>query len=226
MPVNLGAMGESVRAVLRSRGDTLKPGDMIALNNPYNGGSHLPDVTVIAPVFDPGGRRLRFFVANRGHHADVGGLTPGSTPPDAKTLEEEGVVIDDLLVVDGNGFREEAVRNVLTAAPYPARNPDTNISDLRAQIAANRAGAEDLSDLVARYGWGTVSAYAAHILDNAEESIRRAIARLGDGEMKVLLDDGTPLKVSVRVDHDARTATVDFTGTGPQRPGNFNAPPA
>ena len=226
MPVHLGAMGESVRAVLRSRGDTLKPGDMIALNNPYNGGSHLPDVTVIAPVFDPGGRRLRFFVANRGHHADVGGLTPGSTPPDAKTLEEEGVVIDDLLVADGNGFREEAVRNVLAAAPYPARNPDTNISDLRAQIAANRAGAEDLSDLVARYGWGTVSAYAAHILDNAEESIRRAIARLGDGEMKVLLDDGTPLKVSVRVDHDARTATVDFTGTGPQRPGNFNAPPA
>ena len=225
MPVHLGAMGESVRTVLKSRGPTLRPGDMIALNNPFNGGTHLPDVTVIAPVFDRDGTTIRFFVANRGHHADIGGLTPGSTPPDARTLEEEGVVIDDFLVLSGGDFREQALRDLLLGAPWPARNPDANISDLRAQIAANRAGAADMLDMMERYGWEGVKSYAGHVLDNAEESVRRVIDRISDGQMEIRMDDGLPLKVSIRVDREARSATIDFTGTGPQRPGNFNAPP-
>ena len=225
MPVHLGAMGESVRTVLKSRGDTLKPGDMIALNNPFNGGTHLPDVTVIAPVFDDAGTSIRFFVANRGHHADIGGLTPGSTPPDATRLEEEGVVIDDFLVLSEGEFREAALRELLSSAPYPARNPGNNISDLRAQIAANRAGARDMAAMIERYGWAGVSSYAGHVLDNAEESVRRVIDRLSDGEMTVKMDDGLPLSVTIKVDHEARSARIDFTGTGPQRPGNLNAPP-
>jgi 5-oxoprolinase (ATP-hydrolysing) len=225
MPVHLGAMGESVRTVQKSRGETLKPGDMIALNNPFNGGTHLPDVTVIAPVFDRDGKSIRFFVANRGHHADIGGLTPGSTPPDARTLEEEGVVIDDFPVLSKGEFRENALRDLLSGAPYPARNPDANISDLRAQIAANRAGANDMLEMIERYGWDGVRSYAGHVLDNAEESVRRVIDRLSDGEMTITMDDGLPLKVSIRVNREARSAEIDFTGTGPQRPGNFNAPP-
>lgn len=225
MPVHLGAMGESVRTVLRDRGPSLRPGDMIALNNPFNGGTHLPDVTVVAPVFDEAGEEILFFVANRGHHADIGGLTPGSTPPDATRLEEEGVVIDDFLILEDGVFREEAFRTLLNEAPYPARNPDANISDIRAQIAANRAGAGDVLAMVERYGREGVAAYAGHVMDNAEESVRRVIDRLSDGEMTVEMDDGLPLSVSIRVDHDSRSATIDFTGTGPQRPGNFNAPP-
>ncbi|WP_084422165.1 hydantoinase B/oxoprolinase family protein [Henriciella litoralis] len=225
MPVHLGAMGESVRTVLASRGATLQPGDMIALNNPFNGGTHLPDVTLIAPVFDRTGASIRFFVANRGHHADIGGLTPGSTPPDAKSLEEEGVIIDDLLVLSEGEFQEAALRDLLLGAPYPARNPDANISDIRAQIAANRAGANDMLAMVDRYGWEGVANYAGHVLDNAEESVRRVIDRLNDGEMQIEMDDGLPLCVSVRVNRETRSAVIDFTGTGPQRPGNFNAPP-
>ncbi|WP_084396685.1 hydantoinase B/oxoprolinase family protein [Henriciella aquimarina] len=225
MPVHLGAMGESVRTVLRTRGDSLKPGDMIALNNPFNGGTHLPDVTVIAPVFDAAGEHIRFFVGNRGHHADIGGLTPGSTPPDATRLDEEGVVIDDFLLREGGTFREDAFRALLESALWPARNPDANISDIRAQIAANEAGARDMIAMIERYGWPGVSAYARHVMDNAEESVRRVIDRLSDGEMRIEMDDGLPLTVAIRVDHDNRSATIDFTGTGPQRPGNFNAPP-
>ncbi|WP_300379171.1 hydantoinase B/oxoprolinase family protein [Henriciella sp.] len=225
MPVHLGAMGESVRTVLRTRGDTLKPGDMIALNNPFNGGTHLPDVTVISPVFDETGKEIRFFVGNRGHHADIGGLTPGSTPPDAKTLEEEGVVIDDFLLRHEGDFREAAFRSVLSTAAWPARNPDANISDILAQIAANEAGARDVQAMITRYGWAGVSAYAGHVMDNAEESVRRVIDRLSDGEMHVEMDDGLPLSVSIKVDRNTRSARIDFAGTGPQRPGNFNAPP-
>ncbi len=225
MPVHLGAMGESVRTVLRARGDSLRPGDMIALNNPFNGGTHLPDVTVIAPVFDETGETLRFFVANRGHHADIGGLTPGSTPPNATRLEEEGVIIDDFPVVENGSFREDGFRRLLLDAPYPARNPDTNVSDMIAQIAANQAGADDLRAMVERYGWTGIAAYSSHVLDNAEESVRRVIDRLSDGEMSIEMDDGLPLVVSVRVDHETRSATIDFTGTGEQRAGNFNAPP-
>ena len=225
MPVHLGAMGESVRTVLKTRGPSLKPGDMIALNNPFNGGTHLPDVTVISPVFDETGTEIRFFVGNRGHHADIGGKTPGSTPPDATRLEEEGVVIDDFLLRSGGDFREDAFRDLLTGAAYPARNPDANISDIRAQIAANEAGARDVAAMIERYGWPGVSAYASHVMDNAEESVRRVIDRIGDGEMEVEMDDGALLRVAITVDRAARSARIDFTGTGAQRAGNFNAPP-
>lgn len=225
MPVHLGAMGESVRTVLKSRGASLKPGDMICLNNPFNGGTHLPDITVIAPVFDQDGKNIRFFVANRGHHADIGGLTPGSTPARATKLDEEGVVIDDFLLLSEGEFREDALRQMLADAPWPARKPDQNVADLRAQMAANIAGAQDLLAMIERYGWEGVASYAGHVLDNAEESVRGVIDRLNDGEMQITMDDGLPLCVSIKVDRQARLATIDFTGTGPQRPGNFNAPP-
>ncbi|MEP9400479.1 hydantoinase B/oxoprolinase family protein [Sphingomonas silueang] len=226
VPVHLGAMGESVRTIIASRGATLKPGDVVALNNPFNGGTHLPDVTVIAPVFDEGGRTIRFFVANRGHHADIGGLTPGSTPPHARTLKEEGVVIDDFLLVDGGTLRETAFRDLLAQARYPARSPDTNVADIKAQLAANATGIAELNALVAAGGWGVVQAYMGHVMANAEESIRRVLTRLSDGAFDDAMDDGTPLKVRVTIDRTKRAATIDFTGTGAASDGNFNAPPA
>ena len=226
VPVHLGAMGESVRTVIRLRGDTLRPGDVVALNNPYNGGTHLPDITVITPVFDEAGREILFFVGSRGHHADIGGLTPGSTPPDSRTLEEEGVIIDNFLLVEQGRFREAEFRALLTGAKYPARSPEVNIADIKAQVAANEKGVQELRRAVAEFGLDTVRAYMRHVMDNAEESVRRVIDRLADGEFRTTTDDGTPLCVSVRVDRASRRAVIDFTGTGPQRPGNFNAPPA
>ncbi|WP_237215571.1 hydantoinase B/oxoprolinase family protein [Falsiroseomonas oryziterrae] len=226
VPVHLGAMGESVRTVIRSRGATLKPGDVVALNNPYNGGTHLPDVTVITPVFDAAGQQILFFVGSRGHHADIGGLTPGSTPPGSKTLEEEGVVIDDFLLVDGGSFREAEFRALLASARYPARSPDVNVADIKAQVAANEKGVQELQRAVAEFGLDTVRAYMKHVMDNAEESVRRVLDRLQDGSFETTIDDGTPLKVAVRVDRTNRRAVIDFTGTGPQRPDNFNAPAA
>jgi 5-oxoprolinase (ATP-hydrolysing) len=226
VPVHLGAMGESVRTVIRTRGATLKPGDVVALNNPYNGGTHLPDVTVITPVFDAAGKSILFFVGSRGHHADIGGLTPGSTPPLSRTLEEEGVVIDDFLLVDGGHFREAAFRALLAGARYPARSPDVNVADIKAQIASNEKGVQELQRAVADYGLATVSAYMRHVMDNAEESVRRVLEKLPDGHFETHIDDGAPLKVAIRVDRAARKAVIDFTGTGPQRPSNFNAPSA
>lgn len=226
VPVHLGAMGESVRTVIARRGTTLKPGDVVALNDPFNGGTHLPDVTVIAPVFDDAGREIRFFVANRGHHADIGGRTPGSTPPDSRTLDEEGVVIDDFLLVDGGALREAAFRDLLAGARYPARSPDTNVADIKAQLAANATGIAELTSLIAARGWPVVRAYMGHVMANAEESIRRVITRLSDGAFDYAMDDGTPLRVRITIDRAARAATIDFTGTGPADRGNFNAPPA
>jgi 5-oxoprolinase (ATP-hydrolysing) len=226
IPVHLGAMGESVRTVLRHRGGSLRPGDVVALNNPYNGGTHLPDVTVITPVFDPDGREIRFFVGSRGHHADIGGITPGSTPPASRTLEEEGVVIDDFLLVDAGEFREARFRALLAEAKHPARSPDVNVADIKAQIAANEKGVQELHRVVAQYGWDVVRAYMKHVMDNAEESVRRVIARISGGSFDYTMDDGAPLRVAVTVDRAARTARVDFTGTGEQRPNNFNSPPA
>ena len=226
VPVHLGAMGKSVKTVLRSRGATLRPGDVVALNNPFNGGTHLPDVTVITPVFNPDGTTIRFFVGSRGHHADIGGTTPGSTPPGSRTLEEEGVVIDDFLLVQGGTFREAEFRALLAGARYPARSPDVNVADIKAQVAANERGVQELGRVVATYGWQTVRDYMRHVMDNAEQEVRRVLSRIGDGAFDYVMDDGTPLRVAVTVDQEARTATVDFTGTGPQRPGNFNAPPA
>jgi len=226
VPVHLGAMGESVRTVIRSRGATLKPGDVVALNNPSNGGTHLPDVTVITPVFDEEGREILFFAGSRGHHADIGGLTPGSTPPGSRSLEEEGVVIDDFLLVEAGRFREAEFRALLAGAKHPARSPDVNVADIKAQIAANEKAAQELRRAVAEFGLPTVRAYMRHVMDNAEESVRRVLERLPDGEFATTLDDGTPLRVAVRVDRAARRAVIDFTGTGPQRPDNFNAPAA
>ncbi|OJY78339.1 MAG: 5-oxoprolinase [Rhodospirillales bacterium 70-18] len=237
VPVHLGAMGESVRTVLRLRGATLRPGDVVTLNNPYNGGTHLPDITVITPVFDAAGTEILFFVGSRGHHADIGGITPGSTPPVSRTLEEEGVVIDDFLLVEQGQFREAEFRAVLAAARWPARSPDVNVADIKAQVAANEKGVQELRRVVAQYGWETVRAYMRHVMDNAEESVRRVIARIGgaggpdrgpDADMRFdyTMDDGSPLRVRVSVDHEARSAVVDFTGTGAQRADNFNAPPA
>ena len=226
VPVHLGAMGESVKTVLAHRRDTLKPGDVVALNNPFNGGTHLPDITVITPVFDRAGRTILFFVGSRGHHADIGGITPGSTPPASHTLEEEGVVIDDFLLVDGGHFREAEFRALLAGARYPARSPDVNVADIAAQVAANEKGVQELARVVERFGWDVVSAYMRHVMDNAEESVRRVIDRIGDGAFAYRMDDGSPLRVAVSVDRAARSATVDFTGTGKQRGDNFNAPPA
>ncbi len=226
VPVHLGAMGESVRTVIAHRGTTLQPGDVVALNNPFNGGTHLPDVTVITPVFGPDQRHIRFFVGSRGHHADIGGITPGSTPPHSHTLEEEGVVIDDFLLVEAGRFRETEFRALLGGARYPARSPDVNVADIKAQIAANERGVQELTRVVDRYGWDTVAAYMRHVMDNAEESVRRVLARLPSGSFAYTMDDGSPLRVAVTVDAATRSATVDFTGTGPQRGDNFNAPPA
>ncbi|MBV8916062.1 MAG: hydantoinase B/oxoprolinase family protein, partial [Acetobacteraceae bacterium] len=226
VPVHLGAMGESVRTVLKSRGSSLRPGDVVALNNPFNGGTHLPDVTVITPVFDAAGREILFFVGSRGHHADIGGTTPGSTPPDSRTLEDEGVVIDDFLLVEQGHFREAEFRTLLDGAKYPARSPDVNVADIKAQVAANERGVQELARVVHQFGWNTVRAYMRHVMDNAEESVRRVIGRIGDGTFDYVMDDGAPLRVAVTVDRSARSAIVDFTGTAPQRPGNFNAPPA
>ena len=226
VPVHLGAMGESVRTVLNNRRDTLKPGDVVALNNPFNGGTHLPDVTVITPVFDEDGRDIMFFVGSRGHHADIGGITPGSTPPVSRILEEEGVVIDDFLLVDGGHFREPELRALLLGAKYPARSPDVNVADIKAQVAANEKGVQELQRVVSLYGWPTVSVYMRHVMDNAEELVRRVIDRIGNGSFQYIMDSGLPLHVAVSVDRAARSAVVDFTGTGQQSKGNFNSPPA
>jgi 5-oxoprolinase (ATP-hydrolysing) len=226
VPVHLGAMGESVRTVLRNRRGTLRPGDVVALNNPFNGGTHLPDVTVITPVFDPAGTEIHFFVGSRGHHADIGGITPGSTPPASRTLEEEGVVIDDFLLVEAGHFRETELRALLTSARFPARSPDVNVADIKAQVAANEKGVQELRRVVKQHGWDVVRAYMRHVMDNAEESVRRVIDRIGDGAFRYMMDDDSPLCACVSVDRAGRSAVVDFEGTGKQREDNFNAPPA
>jgi 5-oxoprolinase (ATP-hydrolysing) len=225
IPVHLGAMGESVRTVIASRGSSLKQGDVVALNNPFNGGTHLPDITVITPMFGEDGRVL-FFVGSRGHHVDVGGITPGSTPPMSRTLEEEGVLIDDFLLVDGGHFREAEFRALLAGARYPARSPDVNVADIKAQVAANQAGVAELARVVARFGVDTVQAYMRHVRQNAADSVRALLAKLPDGAFDYRMDDGSPLRVAVRIDRDARRAVIDFTGTGAQRGDNFNAPSA
>jgi 5-oxoprolinase (ATP-hydrolysing) len=226
VPVHLGAMGASVRHVILRRGDSLKPGDAIALNNPYAGGTHLPDITLITPVFDEAGTTIRFFVGSRGHHADIGGITPGSTPPFSKTLEEEGVVIDNFLLLAAGEFQEQAFRDLLGSARYPARNPDQNVADIKAQIAANATGLAALNAIIARYGYPMVEAYMGHVKANAERAIRGVIGKLADGGFDYVMDDGTPLKLRISIDRQLQSATIDFTGTGMSAQNNFNAPPA
>jgi 5-oxoprolinase (ATP-hydrolysing) len=221
MPVHLGSMGDSVRAALAARP---QPGDVIALNNPYRGGTHLPDVTVVMPVFEEDGRHILFNVAARGHHADVGGSTPGSMPANSKTLDEEGVLIDNFLLVSNGRFRETELRALLASGPYPARNPDQNLGDIRAQVAACARGAEELMRLMSVAGRDVVLSYMRHVRANAAASVRRMLSSLPDGHFRYELDDGAAVEVTIKVDRDAGRARIDFTGTSDQQPTNFNAP--
>ncbi|MCF2536389.1 hydantoinase B/oxoprolinase family protein [Streptomyces sp. FB2] len=231
IPVHLGSMGTSVKEVIRRRGADMRPGDTYAVNDPYHGGTHLPDVTVITPVFgtDPaadteGEQRILFYVASRGHHAEIGGIAPGSMPANSRTIDEEGVLFDNWLLAEKGRFREAETLRLLTEAPYPSRNPRTNLADLRAQIAANRKGADEVARMIDDFGLDVVQAYMRHVQDNAEEAVRRVIDALDDGEYSYETDSGAVIRVSVRVDRVHRTATVDFTGTSPQLTSNFNAP--
>jgi len=229
MPVHLGSMGDSIRTIIESRGNGrdgrgFRPGDAYMLNAPYNGGTHLPDVTVIMPVFTGGGDAPAFFTAARGHQADIGGTTPGSMPPGSRSVEEEGVLLDDVLLVDEGRLRETETLALLRAGPYPARAPEKNLGDLTAQVAACRKGAAELEALCAAFGHDVVAAYMGHVQDAAERAVRRAVSALSDGAFAVEMDDGATIRVAIRVDRAAGAATVDFTGTSAQLPTNFNAP--
>ncbi len=226
MPVHLGSMGESVRATLRNNEGNINPGDVFVLNAPYNGGTHLPDVTVVTPVFDDEGKDILFFVGARGHQADIGGITPGSMPPDSTHVDQEGVLIDNFKLVDRGDFRESAFMELLSSGRYPARNPHQNMADLKAQIAANEKGVRELRRMVEHFGLDTVIAYMGHVQDNAEESVRRVIEVLKDGSFTYPMDDGSEVKVTITINKENRSAKVDFTGTSAQRPTNFNAPSA
>jgi 5-oxoprolinase (ATP-hydrolysing) len=222
IPVHLGSMGDSVQSILRSK--KLAPGDAYLLNTPYNGGTHLPDLTVVTPVFDARGRRLRYFVASRAHHADIGGSTPGSMPPSSRTIDEEGVLFDGMQILRGGALLEAQVRAQLGRGPFPARNPDQNVADLKAQLAANARGAVELERLVTRFGIRTVQRYMRHVQHNAAACVRAAIATLREGRFPVELDGGERICVAVGIDAAQRRATIDFTGTSPASAGNFNAP--
>ncbi|PZU51149.1 MAG: 5-oxoprolinase [Sphingomonas sp.] len=224
IPVHLGSMGESIRTVIASRGGNMAAGDVYMLNAPYNGGTHLPDITVIMPVFLDGDSEPSFFVAARGHHADVGGITPGSMPASSRTVEEEGVLIDDFLLVAAGRLREAETRALFASGLHPARNVEQNLADLKAQVAACARGADELTRMVGEFGREVVSAYMGHVQDNAEEAVRRAIAALKPGSFSYEMDDGAVIRVRIDVDVEARSAVVDFSGTSAQRPNNFNAP--
>ncbi|MCX7593814.1 MAG: hydantoinase B/oxoprolinase family protein [Fischerella sp.] len=226
IPVHLGSMSESVRSLINDKGDTLKPGNVYLSNNPYNGGTHLPDVTVITPVFDEDEKQIIFYVASRGHQADLGGITPGSMPPHSTTVEEEGILFDNFLLVEQGNFREVQLREILLNHRYPARNPDQNIADFKAQIAANERGVQELRKMVSQYGLETVQAYMKFVQDNAEESVRRAIDVLKNGSFIYEMDNGARIQVKVTIDRENRSATIDFTGTSEQLNSNFNAPKA
>ncbi|MBD2461494.1 hydantoinase B/oxoprolinase family protein [Oscillatoria sp. FACHB-1407] len=243
IPVHLGSMSESVRSLIAARGESLKPGDVYVSNNPYNGGTHLPDITVITPVFlkDEGynlskdvinhvSNQPLFYVASRGHHADIGGITPGSMPPNSTTVEQEGILLDNVLLVEGGRFREAEILNLLTTGIYPVRNPTQNLADLQAQVAANKRGVQELRRMTEHYGLATVQAYMQRVQDNAEESVRRAIDAIGRETRNSSLnftyptDAGTQIQVKITIDRPNRSAQIDFTGTSPQQPTNFNAP--
>ena len=224
MPVHLGSMDRAVETIIRENEGRIAPGDVYAINAPYNGGTHLPDITVCTPVFDDKKRNILFWVASRGHHADVGGISPGSMSPNATTIEEEGVLFDNFKLVDRGRFREKELTQALTGAKYPARNPVQNINDIKAQIAANEKGVAELRKMVDGFTLPVVEAYMRHVQDNAAESVRRVIDRLHDSAFEYEMDQGTWIKVKITVDKQKRKAIVDFTGTSPQQPTNFNAP--
>lgn len=226
LPVHLGSMGESVRAIVEQRAGTVWPGDMFMLNDPYHGGTHLPDITVVTPVFAATGDRILFYIASRAHHADVGGISPGSMPPHSTRIEEEGVLIDNFHLVQAGELREEAIRALLSSGAYPVRNLEQNLSDLRAQIAANTRGVRELQQMVEQFGLDVVHAYMRHVQDNAEEQVRRVLDALVDGNYEQTLDNGAKVGVRITVQRDDRAATIDFTGTSAEHSGNFNAPKA
>lgn len=226
IPVHLGSMSESVRSLIKDFGDTLKPGNIYLSNNPYNGGTHLPDVTAITPVFLPSSTTPIFYVASRGHQADIGGITPGSMPPHSKNIEEEGILFDNFILVEQGNFREIAVREILANHPYPARNPDQNIADFKAQIAANNRGVQELLKMVEQYQLQTVQNYMRFVQNNAEEAVRKAIDVLKDGDFSYEMDSGAKIKVKVTINKENRSAIIDFTGTSKQLNSNFNAPKA
>jgi 5-oxoprolinase (ATP-hydrolysing) len=225
MPVHLGSMDRSVETVIRLNEGDIRPGDVFALNAPYNGGTHLPDITVVTPVFDDAGKTILFWSASRGHHADIGGTAPGSMTPLATSVDEEGVLFDNFRLVERGRFREKELLRLLTDHPYPARNPQQNIADLKAQIAANEKGVAELRKMIAQFGLSTVEAYMGHVQDNAAESVRRVLERLPDAsQYEYPTDTGQVIRVRITVDRERREATVDFTGTSPVEKNNFNAP--
>ena len=226
MPVHLGSMGESIKTVIRENAGRMQPGDVYALNDPYHGGTHLPDITVITPVYLEGAPNPTFYVGSRGHHADIGGTTPGSMPPFSTRIEEEGVQINNFLLVKCGVLREAGMVALLESGQYPSRNPQQNLADLKAQIAANEKGMQELRKMAAQFGLGVVLAYMNHVQDNAEESVRRVITRLKDGAFTLPLDNGAQIQVAIRVDTHNRSAEIDFTGTSPQQANNFNVPTA
>jgi 5-oxoprolinase (ATP-hydrolysing) len=226
VPVHLGSMGESVKTVIRENRATMRPGNVYMLNAPYNGGTHLPDVTVITPVFDSEEKQVLFYVGARGHHADIGGRTPGSSPPDSTHIDDEGVLIDNFLLVKEGRLREKETRQLLGSGRYPCRNIDQNMADLAAQIAANETGQRELHKMIEHFSLRVVKAYMGHVQDNAEESVRRVLEVLKDTEFTYPMDGGNQIKVKIRVDKLKRQATIDFTGTSPQNSGNYNAPAA
>ena len=224
IPVHLGSMSDSVAAIIAARGGSMRSGDVYVLNAPYNGGTHLPDVTVVTPVFDRAGHEVLFYVGSRGHHADIGGITPGSMPPHSRNVEEEGVLIDNFQLVDRGRFMEPQIRELLAGGPYPARNPDQNIGDLKAQIAANERGVQELRRMVDQFGLDVVRAYMVHVQDNAEAQVRGLLEVLSDGAFECALDNGARIRVRITIDRQARRAIIDFTGTSAQQDNNFNAP--
>ncbi len=251
MPVHLGSMSESIRSLIQDKGNSIQPGDIYLSNNPYNGGTHLPDVTAITPVFLPLKKQQPqsithpfstrkntsnsplandplplFYVAARGHQADIGGITPGSMPPHSNNIEEEGILLDNFLVVEAGVFQEAAIRKILSNNIYPARNINQNIADFKAQIAANAKGVQELLKMVEQYGIGTVQSYMKFVQDDAEISVRRVIEVLKDGSFSYAMDNGATIKVKITINHKTRSATIDFTGTSGQQKSNFNAPKA
>jgi len=226
VPVHLGSMSESIKTIIRENSLTMSSGDAFLINAPYNGGTHLPDITLIKPVFDDSNEEVIFYVATRGHHADIGGTVPGSAPANSTHIKEEGVLIDNFTIVSKGIFLEDEITDLLTQADYPARNIVQNIADLKAQVAAAEKGSQELQKVIEQYGIKVVHAYMGHVQDNAEESVRRVLDVLSDSSFTYQMDDGHQVSVSIRVDKLNRSATIDFTGTSDQHPGNYNAPSA
>ncbi|WP_207769743.1 hydantoinase B/oxoprolinase family protein [Solimicrobium silvestre] len=224
IPVHLGSMSDSIKSIIANNLGTMQPGDVYCLNAPYSGGTHLPDITVITPVFDEHKKQVLFYLGSRGHHADIGGITPGSMPPNSTHVDQEGILIDNFLLVEAGHFREAETRALLASGSWPARNPDQNIADLRAQIAANEKGEQELKQMLQQYGKDVVAAYMQHVQNNAEEAVRRVLVGLKDGDFSYAMDNGAVIKVSIRINREQRSAVIDFTGTSDQLPNNFNAP--